>query len=493
VAAVVLVLLAGAVLRFLAVSDLWLDEGQSVAIARLPVPELFDALRQDGSPPLYYLLLHVWMSWFGTGDLAVRSLSGVVGLVTLPLAWWLTRALAGRRVAAATLLLLAASPFATRYATETRMYALLLLLAVLGGLAARWALRRPGPWPVAAVAAVTSALVYTHYWAVYFVAAAGLITLGAAVRVRPAAWRVVAGFAIGGLTLLPWLPSLLQQLRHTGTPWANSAPGAVPTLALEAWTGGQGNPGRMLALFLVVLAVVGACAAGLRRGPRTALLLSRPRGRRLLLVGLSAGTLLVAAVVTALTHSAVSGRYTSVAFLPFLVLAGYGLAALPGRGTRAVVALLVLGLGFGIAVPQALRQRTQAGQVAKVLELASPGDLIVFCPDQLGVSVSRVAPDGLDLRTFPALRPAGRVDWTDYAERNDAVSPESFSDAVLARSGGAAIWLVTGVGYRVPSDVTCDTVSRHLAQARGFAELRVPPNSHVFEEQRLERFPAEQG
>jgi hypothetical protein len=249
----------------------------------------------------------------------------------------------------------------------------------------------------------------------------------------------------------------------------------------------------MLALFLVVLAVVGACAAGIRTGRRTALLLGRPRGRRLLVVALCGGTLLVAAVATALTHSAVSGRYTSVAFLPFLVLAGYGLAALPSRGTRVVVAVLVLGLGFGIAVPQALKQRTQAGEVAGVLRLASPGDLVVFCPDQLGVSVSRVAPKGLDLRTFPDLRPAGRVDWTDYKERNDAVSPESFADAALARSGGTAIWLVTGVGYRVPSDDTCDEVSKRLAQARGFAELRVAADPHVFEQQRLERFPAEQG
>jgi mannosyltransferase len=58
-------LLAGAVLRFLAPSALWLDEAQSVAIARLPLPDLLEALRQDGAPPLYYLLLHAWMAVLG--------------------------------------------------------------------------------------------------------------------------------------------------------------------------------------------------------------------------------------------------------------------------------------------------------------------------------------------------------------------------------------------------------------------------------------------
>ena len=57
---------------------MWLDEALSVNIARLPLGDLHDALKHDGAPPLYYVLLHVWTGVFGTGDVAVRSLSGVV-------------------------------------------------------------------------------------------------------------------------------------------------------------------------------------------------------------------------------------------------------------------------------------------------------------------------------------------------------------------------------------------------------------------------------
>src|SRR5450759_5280429 len=96
-AAAVAVLLAGVVLRFVAHTHLWLDEAQSVAIARLPLPGLFAALRQDGSPPLYYLLLHYWMGWFGTGDnIAVRALSGVISVATLPPFYLLARRTIGR-------------------------------------------------------------------------------------------------------------------------------------------------------------------------------------------------------------------------------------------------------------------------------------------------------------------------------------------------------------------------------------------------------------
>ena len=88
----VVALVAGAVLRFSTTSSLWLDEALSVNIARLPAGDLVRWLRHDGHPPLYYLLLHVWTDVFGTGDVAVRALSGVFGLLTLPLAW-----IAGRR------------------------------------------------------------------------------------------------------------------------------------------------------------------------------------------------------------------------------------------------------------------------------------------------------------------------------------------------------------------------------------------------------------
>src|SRR5918995_7464213 len=77
----------GIVLRFVQRSPLWLDEALSVNIARLPVADLLDALRHDGHPPLYYLLLHGWMQVFGEGDVAVRALSGLIAVATLPLAY----------------------------------------------------------------------------------------------------------------------------------------------------------------------------------------------------------------------------------------------------------------------------------------------------------------------------------------------------------------------------------------------------------------------
>ncbi|SDO28425.1 glycosyltransferase family 39 protein [Geodermatophilus sp. DSM 45219] len=485
---------AGVVARFVAPPELWLDEAQSVAIARLPLPELLAALEQDGSPPLYYLLLHGWTAVFGTSATAVRALSALISVATLPLAWHVTRRLAGRRAAVALVVLLATSPFLVRYASESRMYALLVLLTVLGVAAGAAVLRRPGAGPVLGLGAVTGALLLTHVWAAHLVAAAGLLALAALPARRGPALRVLAGLGVGVLLFAPWLPSFLVQLTRTGTPWAEAAGFDALPIALEAWRGGFELRAHALGTALVLLAAVGllAAAAPRRPGERTLLLSLRPRPSRLVLLALSAGTLLVAGAVSVLTGTAVAGRYTSVAVLPFLALAALGLAALPGTGTRAAGLLVVAGLGLATALPQLTAPRTQAGEVARALGDAAPGDVVVFCPDQLGPSVARLVPPerGLDLVVYPDLGPADRVDWTDYADRVAGTPSAAVAADLLQRAGaGSAVWVVTGNGYRVPSPQRCGDLVDSLEAARGEPELVVATDAAVPEDHRLHVFP----
>src|ERR687893_1209151 len=62
----------------------WIDEGLSVGIADRPLGEIPDALRRDGSPPLYYVVLHVWMQVAGTSEEAARALSLACALLCVP-------------------------------------------------------------------------------------------------------------------------------------------------------------------------------------------------------------------------------------------------------------------------------------------------------------------------------------------------------------------------------------------------------------------------
>ena len=64
-------------------------------------------------------------------------------------------------------------------------------------------------------------------------------------------------------------------------------------------------------------------------------------------------------------------------------------------------------------------QRTQAPQVAAVINAqAKPGDIIAFCPDQLGPAVYRVIddPGQYKMVTFPRGTGPQFVDWVNYAK-----------------------------------------------------------------------------
>ena len=152
---------------------LWLDEAQSVAIAKLPLTgrhgiTLYQALKQDGSPPLYYLLLHWWIAFFGEGNRTVRALSFVLNLACIPPLLMLGRRVIGRRAAWVAVLAFITSPFAASYASETRMYSILVLLALLGALALERTLRAPTWWSVAGLALASVAVALTHYWSPVF-------------------------------------------------------------------------------------------------------------------------------------------------------------------------------------------------------------------------------------------------------------------------------------------------------------------------------------
>ncbi|MEY2403062.1 MAG: mannosyltransferase, partial [Acidimicrobiaceae bacterium] len=256
---------AGVVLRFWTKSHLWLDEALSVDIARLPLGDIPDALRHDGHPPLYYFLLHGWMSLFGEGDVAVRSLSGVFAVLALPLAWCAGRRVGGQVTAWAFVTLLALSPFAIRYGTETRMYSLVMFLVLAGYLLVANVLERPSPVRLAGIAVVTGALLLSHYWALWLIAATVLVLGWRARRGtgvdRRHTIRALAAVAAGGLFLVPWVGVMLDQSAHTGTPWAGPVrPTTLLTTSLQDFGGGDYAEGLLLGWTLGVLFVVGLVA-----------------------------------------------------------------------------------------------------------------------------------------------------------------------------------------------------------------------------------------
>ena len=122
---------------------LWLDEAFSVWMGWNSLPDLIAwLLRVDQHPPLYYTLLHLWMT-FGDSAAHVRTLSALFGTLTIPVIYLLGRRLSGRGAGLIAALILALSPFHVRFAQETRMYTLLTLNVSLAMLCLTYVLTDP--------------------------------------------------------------------------------------------------------------------------------------------------------------------------------------------------------------------------------------------------------------------------------------------------------------------------------------------------------------
>jgi len=494
--ALVLTVVAGVAFRFVTRSDLWLDEALTVNIAKLPLSDLRDALRHDGAPPLFYVLLHGWIKVFGSSDVAVRSLSGVISIATLPAAWLAGRRLGGRWGAWAAVAVLASSPYAIRYATETRMYSLAMFLVLWGYVALRRALER-GSFPLSVVLAViTGALCYTLYWSFYLLAVVALGVVWRAWKAsdltdRQAARGVLVAMIAGGLTFVPWLSTFRYQLQHTGTPWGNARlPWFGLAEAFAQFAGGDKHAEAFVYLpALIVLPLLALFGAAADRTHIELDLRTRPAVRWETVAAFA--TLVLGLVVSYIGSTAFEGRYAAVMFPLLALVVAYSVMTFASIRVRAGVLAFIVLLGFAGGVRNATENRTQAAQVADVINAeAKPGDTVVFCPDQIGPAVHRLIDPSLHLTqvTYPRATPPLLVDWVDYVDTIRATDPGAFARRVLTRAGDHAIWYVYAFGYH-NVEGRCEALGNTLASRRPSTQRVVANDDKYFEYTGLFEYP----
>ncbi len=470
-------LLVGLVLRFVADSPLWLDEAQSVALADEGPTGLPDALRGDGHPPLYYVLLSGWMAIMGKTAFAVRALSGFFGVLSLLVVYRVMHRHTDTYAAMATVGVLAASPFAIRYATEARMYALLILLLLLGHLAFVSAWRSPNAPRLAVFAVFVGLLLHTHYWSLFLVAVlTGVLIVSSLTRSNRSSPRLLIAVFAGSLTFIPGLPIFLDQLEHTGTPWApGPRPTVVAALALEAYGGGRGSEALLVA---VVLSVLFMCGGGVR-GLASLLGLTDLLWLRIA-VGLGAATMLLGAVISLLTQTAFQGRYAVFFFVPVVLGVGVGITRLP-RASACLALFILVGLSWISVGRELSRDRTQIGKVGEVVaSQGTDGDLVVFCPDQLAPAGNRILADRFMTLAYPALDAGRTVNWIDYADRVSAGNPVDASDRIVAQlNDSKRLWMVWIDGYRNFDD-QCGRLHAELTERLGWSEHLVAADGNGY-------------
>jgi len=210
---------AGACLR-----PVWHDELYTLALARLPIQELFSALVVDSGPPLHYAICHGlfvlvgWQEGSTLGTLTVR-LPSVLAFALLPWVVWRARPVARRTLVWGPLLAVVWLPL-LYFGTEARAYALLALLNVVVWIRGPDWIERGGRWTIA-FATLAACLPLVHYTgAVSFVALPAL-ALSVSPPRRRALFVALAGAA---LPMLAWSPILLAAPRASMA-WVEMAAG----------------------------------------------------------------------------------------------------------------------------------------------------------------------------------------------------------------------------------------------------------------------------
>ena len=345
----------------------WIDEGLSVGIAHHHWSSIPGLLRQDGSPPGYYLLLGLWIRLFGDGERATHTLSLLFGLACIPAAYAAARAIFDRRTALICATLAAFDPFLTYYAQETRMYEVEALLSIVVAYAyVQGVLRASTPWAVVLVPSL-AAMAYVHNWALFLcVGLAAATVLCARQRLKRFA-LVAAGVA---LLYLPWVPIVLSQVRHTGAPWSTSPGFRDLVLAPGAVVNGDA--------VLVALVLVGGAGLLALAGRR-----SGDDERTIVLALLTVvGVTVVLAWLSSQVSPAWTTRYFAVVLGPVLLVGARGLARADRRGLAALAVILFLWAGFSVRDDKENARQITAGLAG----LMHPGELVVSThPEQVPV------------------------------------------------------------------------------------------------------------
>ena len=396
------IVLVGLALRGyrLSARSVWFDEAFSWRLIQFPLGEMVARTARDNHPPLYFLLLKAWSGLFGSSELALRSLSVLFGGLTI-LGMYLFTVEAfgrGRRADAdqerqphpRTLGLLIAAlvaltAFQVRWSWEVRMYSLGTALAAFSSWAMFRCLRPTARRRDALLYGVLLlAFVYTHYYALFTLAAQAIFLAGfLLVRARgklgavlrdPCFHHSLLAAAIVVLGWLPWLPEFLAQRAQVQAHfWTQTVDRWVLQEASYRMLFDPEGPKPYYRAGEVTLALCGLVLLSL---------LWKARAAEWYLFSAALGPVALGVLVSWLDTNSFNLRYLLFAHLFFLASLAVLVLRMPFPTLRAwVVALLLAGfLAVSVRFWQGLDVTHKPGARAAVAAIAAarkPGEPVV--------------------------------------------------------------------------------------------------------------------
>jgi uncharacterized membrane protein len=400
-------------------------------------------LQSPEHAPLYFVLTRLWTQVWGSSVTALRSLSVVASLLTLPCLYWLCWLLfRSSTVGAIATSLMAISPFFVAYAQEARPYSLWTLTILLSSITLIYAVRSPRwrNWGGYAIALLAS--LYTSLLSL-------IVALGQSIYIllvthqQPKIFMRYSVMIVVVLFLFsPWMIIvLLNWLRvQNNTTWMQAPMGILPMLAIWLYS--------IVIIFVdfpVYLAfdlvIVSAVLADL--GLLTLvgyafyfLMIKAPKPSVWFVLTLTIFTPLVLIAIDLLFHrqASTAPRYMIPAYLGIQLAVAYLLAnklsvttAINQNQRRFWQVMMIVLLTFGIASGIANLERSPRYQKTRNLHNQAIATLINQAPTPMLWIESESVLDALSISH--QLRPDVRIQW--FSEDNVAALLNQCSPQLL--------------------------------------------------------------
>jgi hypothetical protein len=265
--------------------------------------------------------------------------------------------------------LLSTSVLLTCYSAEARAYALLALLDfALFVLLRNTGRPSDGLLRAAAIALCTAAALHTHYLALFFAAAVGLVAI------LERRWKDAAALAAGGVLFLPWIPVLLTQ-PAAATAWMRDT---LPQ-SVGGFLSALGGVGRIPPAFGVPVPWVLVWLAAVAGAATIVFLVPAAKQDAEVRAGaIVAGTFLAATLAASLLRPVAFPGRTELAVLPvWLWTVARAVPIAPRLRTALGACALVAAGAIAAALPTRRVEPSGPRVAAALTGLARPADLVI--------------------------------------------------------------------------------------------------------------------
>lgn len=130
---ILVILLFASVVRFTGLlrRDFWYDEAFTGVAVRETLRDMISMIINDVHPPLYYIALKMFSSFFDYSVFGIRLFSAIFGVLCVWAVYLVAKELFDRKAALWASFVVSVSPFAIQYSQEARMYSMLVFLILI--------------------------------------------------------------------------------------------------------------------------------------------------------------------------------------------------------------------------------------------------------------------------------------------------------------------------------------------------------------------------